>query len=234
MNGQLFLLMLAEDLIAMGCKLIQLNTDGIFFLYPKTKRKELEEINRNWETKTKLSLELDEYESFYQFAINDYLAISKGYSENKNPKLLKKKGLFIDKVSLGKGMQPMIIPKAINNYLANGTSVEETVYGSKDINDFITYQKVNKKFKIEYNGEIITNTNRYYVSTQAPFILKCEIDRDGNRSRYINMLKGYGVVICNNLNEFKELPKDINYRYYIIEANKIIDKFKHRQLCLFD
>ena len=234
MNGQLMLLMLAESLIEIGCKIIQLNTDGIFLKYPKSKRQEFEEVMKTWESKTKLVLEEDKYEAFYQYAINDYLAISKGYSESKNPKLLKKKGLFIDKVSLGKGMQPMIIPKAINNYFANNIPVEDTVYNSKDINDFITYQKVNKKFNIEYNGELITNTNRYYVSKNAPYLYKCEVDQNGNRSRYINMLKGQGVIIVNNLDDIKDFPKDINYNYYIKEAKKIINKFECVQLTLFE
>ena len=234
MNGQLMLLMLAESLIEIGCKIIQLNTDGIFLKYPKSKRQEFEEVMKTWESKTKLVLEEDKYEAFYQYAINDYLAISKGYSESKNPKLLKKKGLFIDKVSLGKGMQPMIIPKAINNYFANNIPVEDTVYNSKDINDFITYQKVNKKFKIEYNGELITNTNRYYVSKNAPYLYKCEVDQNDNRSRYINMLKGQGVIIVNNLDDIKDFPKDINYNYYIKEAKKIINKFECVQLTLFE
>ena len=234
MNGQLMLLMLAESLIEIGCKIIQLNTDGIFLKYPKSKRQEFEEVMKTWESKTKLVLEEDKYEAFYQYAINDYLAISKGYSESKNPKLLKKKGLFIDKVSLGKGMQPMIIPKAINNYFANNIPVEDTVYNSKDINDFITYQKVNKKFKIEYNEELITNTNRYYVSKNAPYLYKCEVDQDGNRSRYITMLKGQGVIIVNNLDDIKDFPKDINYNYYIKEAKKIINKFECVQLTLFE
>lgn len=234
MNGQLMLLMLAERLLEIGCKLIQLNTDGIFLKWPKDRRKDFEQVMRDWEKETKLTLEEDQYEAFYQFAINDYLAISRGYSESKNPKLLKKKGLFIDTVHLGKGMQPMIIPKAINNYFANNISVEETVHNDKDINDFITYQKVAKKFRIEYNGELITNTNRYYISINAPYLFKCEVDTNGTRSRYINMLKGHGVVIVNNLDEIKEFPKDIDYRYYIAEANKIIQKFKCIQLSLFD
>lgn len=36
-NGQLLLLMLAERLIAIGCKIVQANTDGLFVLRPKIK-----------------------------------------------------------------------------------------------------------------------------------------------------------------------------------------------------
>ena len=39
---------------------------------------------------------------------------------------------------------------------------------------------------------------------------------------------------CNNIEDFKEFPKNINYRYYISEANKIIYALKTIQTSLFD
>lgn len=231
MNGQLLLLMLAERIVDAGGHIKQLNTDGVLYLFPKNV--ELEPILKEWEDLTKLVLETEEYEVFYQYAINDYLAVGKGYSQTKDKKLLKKKGLFIDTVTLGKGMQPMIIPKAINAYLADGIPVEETIKGSTDINDFITYQKVDKKFSVEYNNQIIGRINRYYVSTNGCYLYKCVVE-DDVRTNYSNMLKASGVTIVNNLNEIKEFPKNINYRYYIKECNKIIVPLQTVQTSLFD
>lgn len=232
-NGQLFLLMLAERLIAAGCKILQANTDGLFVLRKKADEEKFKSACKEWEQITKLTLEEDRFERFYQYAINDYLAISEGYNKTKNSKLLKKKGLFIDEVTLGKGMAPMIIPKAINAYFADGIPVTETIYNCKDLNDFITYQKVSKEFSIEYNGELITRINRFYVSTNGSYLYKCKVDEDGIRSNYINLLCDSGVTICNNLEEFTEFPKNINYHYYIKEAMKIINKFEIQQLSLF-
>ena len=113
-NGQLLLLMLAEKLISIGCQIIQANTDGLFVLRKQKDEQKFKDVCKWWENLTKLELEEDRFERFYQFAINDYLGVIEGYKDSKNPKLLKKKGLFIDSVTLGKGMQPMIIPKAIN------------------------------------------------------------------------------------------------------------------------
>lgn len=232
-NGQLLLLMLTEKIIQAGGKIKQLNTDGILYLFPKNKQEELKTILSDWEKQTKLSLETDRFERFYQFAINDYLAVSEGYSETKDPKLLKKKGMFIDEVTLGKGMAPMIIPKAINAYFADNIPITDTIYNSKDINDFITYQKVSKDFQVEYNKQLITRINRYYISTNGYYLFKCKVDESGNRYGYINMLCDSGVTICNNLEDFKEFPKNINYNYYIKEANKIISKLEQQQLSLF-
>lgn len=232
-NGQMFLLMLTEKLMAAGAKIKQLNTDGV--LYVINKSVDLNAILKQWEQETKLTLETEEYERFYQFAINDYLAIGKGYSESKDKSLLKMKGLFIDKVSLGKGMQPMIIPKALISYFADGIPVEETVYGSRDINDFLTYQKVDKKFSVEYNNQLIPRINRYYVSINGYYLYKCIVDKDGKRSNYMNLLKSSGVTIVNNLDEIElhGFPTNINTRYYIMEINKIISQFVNKQLTLF-
>lgn len=227
------LLMLAERLINIGCKVLNANTDGIFVLRSRSEEKMFQQVCREWEKLTKLTLEEDKFEAFYQFAINDYLAIKEGYSKTKNPKLLKKKGLFIDTVSLGKGMNAIIIPEAINKYLADNIPLKETIYNCKDISKFLTFQKVAKTFSVEYNGKLITHINRYYVSTDGYSLYKCKVNTKGERSGYINMLKGYGVTITNNLDEIKEFPNNVNYNYYITEANKIITKLKQKQLSLF-
>lgn len=194
-NGQLLLLMLTEMLLKVGARLKQLNTDGILYTIPKDV--DYESVLKEWEEITKLTLETEEFEAFYQYAINDYLAIGKGYKQKKqefaegkavNKKgkpytslkeiqkdFIKQKGLFIDHVSLGKGMQPMIIPEALNRYFADGVPIEKTIRECRDINKFITYQKADKKFSVEYNDELISRINRYYCSTNGCYLYKCEV-----------------------------------------------------------
>lgn len=254
-NGQLLLLMLAEKIIQAGGKIKQLNTDGALYLFPKNKIEELNKIRKEWETLTKLTLETDEFEAFYQYAINDYLGIIKGYTQKKQEfaerkafnkdgilyqslsqienDYLKKKGLFIDTVSLGKGMQPIIIPYAINQYFANNIPIDKTIYSCKDLNQFITYQKVSKDFSVEYNGVLIPHINRYYVSTNGAYLYKCKVDEKGRRYGYINMLCNSGVTLINNLEEVTEFPTNINYLYYISSARKIINALNITQLSLF-
>ena len=231
-NGQLLLLMLAEKLISIGCQIIQANTDGLFVLRKKKDEQKFKDVCKWWENLTRLELEEDRFERFYQFAINDYLGVIEGYKDSKNPKLLKKKGLFIDNVTLGKGMQPMIIPKAINANLADNIPVEETIRNCKDINEFITYQKVDKKFTVQYMNKFITHINRYYVSTNGGYLYKCEV-KDDKIVKFANMLTASGVTICNDITAIKEFPKNINYKYYIKEANKILAKLKVQEQGLF-
>ena len=233
MNGQLMLLMLAEKLVQIGCKILQANTDGLFILRRLSDEQKFKKVCKEWESLTKLVLEEDQFEAFYQYAINDYLAIKKGQKETHNPKLLKKKGLFIDEVRLGKGMNAMIIPEAINKCLADGINITDTINNCKDLNKFITYQKVSKTFSVEYASKLITRINRYYVSVAGHSLLKCKVAEDGTRTNYISLLSGYGVTIVNNFDEIKEFPQDINYSYYITEASKITSVFQHKQLKLF-
>lgn len=231
-NGQLLLLMLAEKLISIGCQIIQANTDGLFVLRKKKDEQKFKDACKWWENLTKLELEEDRFERFYQFAINDYLGVLEGYKDSKNPKLLKKKGLFIDSVTLGKGMQPMIIPKAINANLADNIPVEETIRNCKDINEFITYQKVDKKFAVQYMNKFINHINRYYISTNGGYLYKCEVE-DNKIVKFTNMLTASGITLCNDITAIKEFPKNINYKYYIKEANKILAKLKIQEQGLF-
>ena len=78
-NGQLLLLMLAEKLVEIGCKIIQANTDGLFLICKKNKYEEYQKVCKEWEKLTKLELEEDRFEAMYQYAINDYIAVKEGY-----------------------------------------------------------------------------------------------------------------------------------------------------------
>lgn len=169
----------------------------------------------------------------FQFAINDYLAIKEGYSKTHDPSLLKTKGLFIDQVKLGKGMAATIIPEAIIKRLADNIPVEETIRNCQDIHKFLTYQKVSKDYSVEYNGKLIQRINRYYVSTDGPWLYKCKVDNNGKRYKYIKLLTNSGVTVLNKIEPNMPLPKNINYRYYIAAAQKIVNCFKQKQLTLF-
>jgi hypothetical protein len=226
-NGQLLLLMLTEKIMANGGKVKQLNTDGILYLFPKEKLSLLDSILKDWESLTGLILETDEFEQFYQSAVNDYVGALKGYAETKDPKLLKKKGFFIDDVVLGKGMPPKIIPKAVTNYLINGIPIEDTIKNCTNIHDFITYQKVDKKFSVEYNGELISRINRYYCSTKGYCLYKCKTSEEEVFEDFVRFHTLSGDIIeCPSL----ELSKHYdNYKpetlFYFIKKHKKKKRF---------
>lgn len=235
-NGQLLLLMLAEKLVEVGCRIVQANTDGLFVLLKKDVYSKVNNICREWEQLTKLTLEEDRFKAMYQYAINDYFAIT----ENDE---VKEKGMFITTVKLGKGLTPKIIPKAVINYFKNGVPVEETIKGCQDIRDFLMSEKTGKQWHVEYNNKEQQRTNRFYASTNGAYLWKWK-EKDTNRfdisipcpteKQYQNMLTASGVTLLNYLDDKPITERKINYRYYIMEAYKIIRELKPLQLSLWN
>ena len=245
-NGQLLLLMLAEKLTQLGCRIVQANTDGLFVLLKKSVYNDLNKVCRNWEQLTKLTLEEDRFKAMYQYAINDYFAITE---DNK----VKEKGMFITTVKLGKGLTPKIIPKAVINFFKNGVPVEETIKGCQDIRDFLMSEKTGKQWHVEYNNEEQQRTNRFYASTNGAYLWKWKptghregeiIEYDepyvgkkifvAKEKQYQNMLTASGVTLLNYLDDKPIEERKINYRYYIMEAYKIIRELKPLQMSLWD
>lgn len=227
-NGQLILLMLVDRLLELNCKIVQVNTDGVMYIAQKTQREAVQEAVSEVEQLTQLTFESDDYEAFYQYAINDYFGVEKGYSQSHDPKLIEKKGMFITDPRLGKGLAPAIIPKAVINYFLTKQPTSEYIKSSKNIEDFLMYQRVDKKFKVLHGDVPIQRINRFYASTNDYSLFK--VDPTG---KVANMLTKSGVTILNKMNDIPIEGRHLNYQYYISEANKIISEFVYQQLELF-
>lgn len=256
-NGQLLLLMLAEKLVELGCRIVQANTDGLFVLLKKSIYDKVNNVCREWEQLTKLTLEEDRFEAMYQYAINDYIAVKEGYADIRDRFLageqivqkkktgelyksteqiqddyIKQKGMFITKVQLGKGLTPKIIPEAVIKYFVDGIPVEDTIKGCKDIKKFLMAEKTGKQWNVEYMKEDIQRTNRFYASTNGGYLWKWK--QVGNAEKqYQNMLAASGVTLLNKFDDKPIEDRKINYRYYLRECYKIIEDLKPRQLSLF-
>lgn len=237
-NGQLLLLMLAERLLKLGCKLYQINTDGILYKLKKSKYEELQQVLKEWEKLTMLTLETEEFTQFYQLAINDYFGVE---PNNK----IKKKGFFLTDIELGKGLTPKIIPEAIINYFVHNIPVEDTIKSCKDICKFLQAEKTGKQWAVEYNEQIQQRINRFYVSNSGYYLWKWKLDDTGKKSYQI-MLKDHGVRLHNKFYSDEDLQwkysqgetfqsiYDIDYQYYINQCIKVIEKLKPKQLNLFN
>lgn len=245
-NGQLLLLMLAEKLTQIGCRIVQANTDGLFVLLKKDVYSKVNSICREWEQLTKLTLEEDRFKAMYQYAINDYFAITE---DNK----VKEKGMFITAVKLGKGLTPKIIPKAIISFFKDGIPVEDTIKNCTDIRDFLVSEKTGKQWHVEYMNEEQQRTNRFYASTNGGYLWKWkdtghkegeiitytepyvgEHKYKASARQYQNMLTASGVTLLNKFDDKPIEERKINYRYYIMKAYKIIRDLKPLQLSLWD
>lgn len=198
--------------------------DGLFVLLKKENYLQVNNICREWEQLTKLTLEEDRFKAMYQYAINDYFAITE---DNK----VKEKGMFITTVKLGKGLTPKIIPKAVINFFKDGVPVENTIKNCTDIKDFLMSEKTGKQWHVEYMNKEQQRTNRFYASTNGGYLWKWK-DNNGVQA-YQNMLTASGVTLLNKFDDKPIKERKINYRYYITEAYKIIRDLKPLQLSLW-
>ena len=231
-NCQLMILMLIEKFDLLGAKIVQSNTDGILIKIKKSLLPEIEKAKDEWCKLTKLSMSKEEFERFYQYDVNNYIGVKKGFTETKDPELIKKKGFFVDEINLGKGMSPKVIAKSLINYFVYNISPEETLKEDKDIKDYLTYQRVSRDFIVEYNGEKALHINRFYMSTNGGILIKYKMEK-GGKAQATRLCATSPVTIYNKFEDKPFEEYKVNYRYYKNEIYKIINELEINQLSLF-
>ena len=265
-NGQLFLSMLIERCELEGIECISSNTDGATFKVPVEKSEQYYEICKQWCIDTKMKLEETLYEKLVIHAVNDYIGFKKGYFENKDKiefftpqetinfnfvdlllsdnekyaiknKYVKEKGLFITYPRLGKGLEFLIVSKALQNYYGKNIPVEKTIKDFKSIHDYVKTEKVGKQFNVVWNDRPQQHINRFYIKKNAPYLYKWKWTEKKLKGQEIkiksftNLLKESGVELVNDLRKIDKF--DIDYDFYIKQAYKIINVLEPAQLSLF-
>ena len=243
LNGQLLLTMLAEELVdrIKDTTVLQINTDGITLKIPNNQHSinAYYNICKNWEQLTKLTLEYVEYSKMVIRDVNNYLAVTT------NSKVKYKGAFEVDKVV---GSEPAyhkdnsfrIIPYALSEFFVKGIPIKDTIINHTNIYDFCGRQKFGRDsygqtHELAYeNNEPYEKTTiqqknvRYYISNKGASFIKYY---SKGTSEVIN--KDYQVTIFNDYID-KPIDKyDINYRFYISEAQKEIDVILDKQLSLF-
>lgn len=231
-TGQLSLSMLIESLTLMipDIEWIQANTDGITARIPRAYEQSFYDVCKQWENTTQLTLEYAKYSKMIVRDVSNYIAVY-DYGD------VKLKGCFeIDK-ELHKDPGMRIVPIALKKYFVEGIPIEETIKNHKDIYDFCLELKVNKDWETVYKyinkdtnlieSEILGRITRYFISGSNGTLLKTH--KSDGRITHIN--KGFGIKVFNRYYDSDDY--NINYNYYIIEANKIVNQIEDNQLKLF-
>ena len=137
LTGQLSLLMLIEWHELYGVPVISANTDGIVVNCPRDKLHISEALIAEWEKRTGLEMETDDYVAIYARDVNNYFAI-------KTPDDVKRKGEYA-KAGLVEKKNPdvEICADAVAEFLAKGVPVDYTIAACRDITKFVTIQMVN-------------------------------------------------------------------------------------------
>ena len=226
-NGQLILAMLCERLAQIeGVKVQMVNTDGACLVVPKNRKREVYNVCLWLEDLTKMELEYATYSKVFSRDVNNYGAI---YTNGK----VKLKGAFEIDVELHKNRSERIVQIAVKRYFVDNIPVEETIknhlfVGNYDkienqgIYDFCIGKKIqsNQNYTIEdSDGNIIKHIDdkviRFYVSTDGDYLKKNY--SDGRKEITVG-----GNKVTMFMDYYDSENYNIDYDYYINQANKII------------
>lgn len=213
-NGALLMLMLVEmiyDVAEIYCVTI----DGMFIKSFGTGNFEkIRYVVDEWSELSKLNADIVKYNSVYMLSNNDYIADTTV------------KGFFSYKGNNGHSGIPEIIRIAVSENLTHGTPIASTITSFNNIDAYLT--STTSKDTLEWNGELFKSARYYYSNDQK----LCKIEKKSDFAEPEQIpITDYGVTIVNEIPDKK--PDNINYQYYISEANRIANKIKVQQLNLF-
>ena len=208
-SGQLYLLMLIEALELVGIPVVSANTDGIVIACPHNRYDELNAIVAAWERHTSFETEETRYSSLHCRDVNNYIAI-------KTDGEVKAKGIYAEKGSqrnsrLSKNPETLICSDAVKAYLSKGIQIETTIKGCNTTARFVSVRNVvgGGRFGNYYLGKVV---RWYYSKNVNDALYYC---KSGNK-----VPKSYGAMPCMVMPT--ELPTDIDYDWYINEANAML------------
>jgi len=148
--GQLFLLDLMERLEP-HCQIIQSNTDGVLIKMPSDSNQDewfylIDDVCYEWEQRTRLTLEFEEFHRVFQKDVNAYLMV------NDETKVKKSKNQYVKELSVLDYDLP-IVKKALVAYMVYGVPVEETIGKCNELKEFQLLTKISNKYVAIYHGD---------------------------------------------------------------------------------
>lgn len=236
-NGQLLISELTERIYALGdVKLIQVNTDGIMVVLPKTKLDDYYHVCSEFSKKVKINLEYDIIDKIIQRDVNNYVL----YMKDKDHYKIKAKGAcFSNMPNLDMDEDKNIISKyvpnfktntmaicseAIARYLLVGTLIEETINNCDNIHMFqlvshlgSTYEKCVQETP---NGDVELQRNNRIYAGKTPSGAIMKVKADGRRDSLANCPTNPVVDNANKLT-----IDDIDKEWYIDYAKQKANDF---------
>ena len=221
-GGQLLLLDLIEHLEVSGCcELIQSNTDGLILkVRGQLDIDRVREVCAEWEERTRMVLEFDEFERIYQKDVNNYLVVHEDGS-------YKSKGAYVKKLDV-LDYDLAIVNKAIVSYFIHGTPVEETIMAADKLIDFQKIVKVSEKYAYAMHGNERRPEKvlRVFASRVRTDGMVYKIKRDGKVERVekIANTPERCFIINEDVNGMA-IPRKLDRKWYIDLVKKRIEDF---------
>nr|DAF38905.1 MAG TPA: DNA polymerase [Caudoviricetes sp.] len=151
-NGQLMLIDLMHKLVRdVGAEIIQSNTDGVLIRMPDgfdggpdAFYDRVDDVAYEWEHRTGMGLEFDEFTRVYQKDVNNYVLVAADGS-------MKTKGAYVKKLG-PLDYDLAVVNKALVEFMVHGVPVEDTIAADDDLIDYQRVVKVSGKYKYGVHG----------------------------------------------------------------------------------
>lgn len=167
-NGQLMLIDLIHKLVRdVGAEIIQSNTDGVLIRMPDgfdggpdAFYDRVDDVAYEWEHRTGMGLEFDEFTRVYQKDVNNYVLVAADGS-------MKTKGAYVKKLG-PLDYDLAVVNKALVEYMVHGVPVEDTIAADDDLIDYQRVVKVSGKYKYGVHGHerLTDRCFRVFASTR--------------------------------------------------------------------
>lgn len=167
-NGQLMLIDLMHKLVRdAGAEIIQSNTDGVLIRMPDgfdggpdAFYDRVDDVAYEWEHRTGMGLEFDEFTRVYQKDVNNYVLVAADGS-------MKTKGAYVKKLG-PLDYDLAVVNKALVEYMVHGVPVEDTIAADDDLIDYQRVVKVSGKYKYGVHGHerLTDRCFRVFASTR--------------------------------------------------------------------
>ena len=225
--GQLLLLDLidkVEQHFGDKCQLIQSNTDGILVKLPdESCYEEYLAVCKEWETRTRLSLEHDIYSKVYQKDVNNYVIVKPDGVYKKPSDQWKTKGAYVKKLKDLDYDLP-VVNKALIECLVHGTPIETYIENCNLLKEYQKIIKIGKDYAYGMHGDkpLSERVLRVFASSnpQSPGIFKY---RNGEVAKVGNT-PDHAIIINDNVNGLG-VDDRIDKSWYINLAKKRYDDF---------
>lgn len=167
-NGQLMLIDLMHKLVRdVGAEIIQSNTDGVLIRMPDgfdggpdAFYDSVDDVAYEWEHRTGMGLEFDEFTRVYQKDVNNYVLVAADGS-------MKTKGAYVKKLG-PLDYDLAVVNKALVEFMVHGVPVEDTIAADDDLIDYQRVVKVSGKYKYGVHGyeRLTDRCFRVFASTR--------------------------------------------------------------------
>lgn len=225
-SGQLYLLMMIEQMELHGIECVSANTDGVVMKVPKDREHIYEAIIQWWEKQTGFGTEEVNYLALYSRDVNNYIAVKQ---DPKTGKIgTKNKGAFNNpwndpdaiEQRFHKNPTNQVCIDAIEALFTKGVPIDHTIRHCNDLTKFLCVRSVtggavqstkdDKQETFDYLGKSI----RWYYSAdrQGQEIVYA---KNGNR-----VPRSEGAKPCLDLPD--AFPRDVDFDWYVKEAESIL------------